>query len=1207
MRDKFFIIAILVAMSGCYVSAAEKYSAVKIFVPDKMFLNKILSTGIDHEGSQGRIGGWMEFVAGRFELDELARNGIEYSIITDDLSKFYQDQLKYHPRQVSGFGDGSMGGYYTFTEVLKQLDSMKSRFPGLITARDSIGRSNEDRAIWKVKISDNPDEDQSDEPAVLFTALTHAREPEGMMTVLYFMWWLMENYGSDSVATYLVNNRQLFFIPVMNPDGYVYNQQTNPSGGGLWRKNRRDNGSGSYGVDLNRNFGTYEMWDAPNNGSSTNIFSETYRGVNPFSEPETFTIENFLWSQPISTCLNYHCYGNLLVYPWGYLERECGDSLTYREFAFEMVGENRFTSGTDQQTVGYSTRGNSDDYMYGGSSSRTFAFTPEVGPSSFWPPSSQIIPIARQNLSANRHIALVAGEYVRFKSFEVSDRDSDGYLSAGESFDLKLVLRNKGLWNASDVTVKLTSGSDDIDLSDDTRTLHDIFARSDTAIHFSAILRRNGGETRYSDLYLLLSSPGGLTSAETLQVRLDYPVTLFHDQGNEGLGHWQTYGPWGLESGEDPQGNYFSDSPGSHYGLNSESVLALSKSVNLNGLKGATLKFKTLWSIEPTSDVGKVEISTDGGSSWSLLRSELMHQASGMAKQNFTGWGFDGYTPGLDWVDQQVSLDQYTGQNVKIRFTLSSDGGENRDGWLLDEIRIVGYTSPLHALTLEDGSGHQRHLYLGEINGASDYLDPLYGEDTIALPDPGLFDVRWNMDGTSGTMISIKDSLAAEDAANIYTASIRSGPLDYPVTIRWKNGKLPEGGWHLRDTTGNIFDLNMLWCDSFRISDPAITSFEIVHTLIDTLPISLSGGWQLLSVPLRLKSGLKSTALPGVSSPIFKYEGGYAISDSLLNGSAYWIRNDPAVIKPHGIPIISDTISLGEGWHMISGAYCPIDMNSLECDLPPCIGWKFDGNYRSDGLLYPGEGFWVKGPNSFRLGCLQSAPPGSHKPIEKIDKLNSITAEDMNGHSMTIYFAESSDGSVSESFELPPSPPEGAFDLRYSAQTFLELIPPSDSLVRKDLKLRTGSYPVTLRWEVVDGNSGSYRLALSDGSEHSIAGSGSIQISAPGRSVAALIRVRGNQGPEDFHLHGVYPNPFNPAATIRFDLPNRSAVWLSIFDILGRETKSLLSDVLYNKGLHSFTFDARELGSGIYFCKITVRESESGKTYSDQQKMILIK
>src|SRR5690606_38232143 len=120
---------------------------------------------------------------------------------------------------------------------------------------------------------------------------------------------------------------------------YVYNETTDPGGGGFWRKNRRNNGGGTYGIDLNRNYGYF--WGYDNVGSSPNPWSETYRGTAPFSEPETQALRNFLGSgRSVRIALNSHTSGDLLLYPWGYEYDTCtpdeaafaalGDTLTYR-------------------------------------------------------------------------------------------------------------------------------------------------------------------------------------------------------------------------------------------------------------------------------------------------------------------------------------------------------------------------------------------------------------------------------------------------------------------------------------------------------------------------------------------------------------------------------------------------------------------------------------------------------------------------------------------------------------------------------------------------------------------------------------------------------------------------------------------------------------------------------------------------------------
>ena len=420
----FFIIIFTISFAFGGTEAINKYSQIKIFVADRTTLEAIWNAGIDFEGASGKIGGWMEFIANQYDLKKLNDNNIKYSVITDDLSKKIALELSQEntPFNALGFGFGSMGGYYTFDEMTRQLDTMKLQYPSLISAKESVGVTIEGRIIWAVRISNNPNVNQPNKPEVLLTGLHHAREPEGMMAVMYYMWWLLQNYGIDADAIYLVNNRQHWFIPIVNPDGYVYNQTTNPTGGGLWRKNRRNNGGGVYGVDPNRNYGPFVMWNAPNGGSSTDSSSDVYRGTAPFSEPENIAMDNFMRAHNIKSCFNYHSYGNLLIYPWGYLSRETADSLSFREYAYDMTGSSRFKSGTDLQTVNYSTRGNSDDYMYGDNTKpQTFAMTPEVG-TTFWPAKTQIIPLATQCLGQNKLLSYIAGHYSTLKKYE--DRKS---------------------------------------------------------------------------------------------------------------------------------------------------------------------------------------------------------------------------------------------------------------------------------------------------------------------------------------------------------------------------------------------------------------------------------------------------------------------------------------------------------------------------------------------------------------------------------------------------------------------------------------------------------------------------------------------------------------------------------------------------------------------------------------------------------------
>src|SRR5690606_38361948 len=126
----------------------------------------------------------------------------------------------------------------------------------------------------------DPDTDQG-KPEVFYNSLHHAREPASLSQVVYYMWHLLETYGTDPETTYLLDNTEMYFVPCVNPDGYVHNETTDPNGGGMWRKNRRDNGDGTFGIDLNRNYGHF--WGLDDTGSSPNPESDVYRGPSAFS------------------------------------------------------------------------------------------------------------------------------------------------------------------------------------------------------------------------------------------------------------------------------------------------------------------------------------------------------------------------------------------------------------------------------------------------------------------------------------------------------------------------------------------------------------------------------------------------------------------------------------------------------------------------------------------------------------------------------------------------------------------------------------------------------------------------------------------------------------------------------------------------------------------------------------------------------------
>jgi len=387
MKRICFFLFIILSISIVPVFADDIYRQIRIDYPDSNTIMKILESGF--EPIFARPGQYVDFAINDLEMPRFEALQIPFTVIHEDMAAFFQS------RNPLGL---TMGGYRTYSEIAAVMDSFSTAYPNLCTLKFSIGTSGEGRSLWTMKVSDNPWTDE-DEPEAFVNGLHHAREPIGSEICLEFMRYLLANYGIDPIATNLVNNYEIFFCPVTNPDGYEYNRQTAPNGGGMWRKNRRNNGDGSYGVDLNRNYSYY--WGYDENGSSSSPGDETYRGPNPTSEPEIMAMQNFETQHDFAIVVNYHAYGQLFLYPWGYYGGYAADVSFYDTLGAysSSVG---YTVGTPWETL-YNTNGDSNDWGYGEDRfrNRSFSTVIEVGTNSdgFWPSQNRIAPLVNENIN----------------------------------------------------------------------------------------------------------------------------------------------------------------------------------------------------------------------------------------------------------------------------------------------------------------------------------------------------------------------------------------------------------------------------------------------------------------------------------------------------------------------------------------------------------------------------------------------------------------------------------------------------------------------------------------------------------------------------------------------------------------------------------------------------------------------------------------
>lgn len=496
---------------------------VRIPVPNIAAWQKLAGLGLALEEGVEFHNREIEMIVNSLEFKKLNENGFFPTVVKSDMESFFHSRLS-ATQSTNTFAAGSMGGFYTFQETINLLNSFRQKYKSLISKPMKIGESIEGRPILAYRISDNADKNEANEPEVLYTALHHAREPESLMTVLFFMEKLLQGYGKNSEITYLINHRQMWFIPIVNPDGYVYNQKTNPEGGGLWRKNRRKNSDGSFGIDLNRNYGYF--WGFNDNGSSPNPPDETFRGLSAFSETETSAVRNFVNPRNFLLALNYHSFRNLWIYPWGFKDEETDDKLIFREYARWMTRQNKYTTGTTFGTLGYLTNGEADDWLYGEfrfGKPKIIAMTPEIGDftDNFWPSQNRILPLAVENYKANLALAWLAGGYVVVRSSNAIELSGNrnGIIEPGEQGTLRIELRNMGLKETmKKISAALSSKSAGVSVITNTASFADLKPFHNAVRNYDFVLSSNTPQNEPIRFELKISSETIILRKEILTV-----------------------------------------------------------------------------------------------------------------------------------------------------------------------------------------------------------------------------------------------------------------------------------------------------------------------------------------------------------------------------------------------------------------------------------------------------------------------------------------------------------------------------------------------------------------------------------------------------------------------------------------------------------------------------------------------------------------
>ncbi len=607
-------------------------------------------------------------------------------------------------------------------------------------------------------------------PRFFLMANIHARELTTPETAMYFVNYLLDNYGVDPDATWLVDYREIYVVVTANPDGRQLAEQ-----GCYQRKNRNDSlgsctlcdpfGSNHYGVDLNRN-NPYH-WG----GAGTSPCGQTYQGTAAASEPETYALNDLVRSlfpdqrpaddttpapdDATGLLITLHSYGNLVLWPWGWTSGAAPNGSQMQTLGRKLAYFNRYRPERSSEL--YPTTGDTTDWAYGELGIPAYTF--ELG-ESFFQPCDDLEQIEEENLGAFLYAAKVARTpYVTPSGPDVVDLsvspagvmldgtvwltatvDDTRYRGAEHSQAIAAaeVYVDVPVWVTTTTTISypmtamdgaFDEPAEEVGATLDTTGLslgrHILFVRGRDADGnwgpFSAIFlyvlepgvspviegrvrdvstyAPLGATVTAGDFWTIadpvsgyysmtvmsgtyavssvaagyaISSVTGLSVRDHQVVHQDwylYPrCDVFTDHVESGNVGWTVEGNWAIttESSHSPIHSW-ADSPAGNYGNNWNYAL-LSPPLDLADYQDASLSFWHIYDLEDGWDYALVEVSADGGNSWTRVAS-------------YSG---EGHTT---WTHQVLSLPELDGQSDgRIRFRLHTDGYGTRDGWHVDDI-----------------------------------------------------------------------------------------------------------------------------------------------------------------------------------------------------------------------------------------------------------------------------------------------------------------------------------------------------------------------------------------------------------------------------------------------------------------------------------------------------------------------------------------
>ena len=667
---QFYLLAILLAFPVICITNIDD---------NKIFISKIKETNRQELLNLVQAG-----------YDIIGFNGEEVFIMSDlkqfnNLSLYgYQPEfVELFPFDNILFQTEDFGSYHTYEEVVEELFMFEDSYPDIAKVYE-IGSSIENRIIYALKISDNP-EIQEDERSTLIVGCHHAREIISVEIPLFFADYLLRNYLMITDIKYLVENREIWIVPMLNPDGHKKVVE-----GYDWRKNLRDNGDGSTGVDLNRNYSF--KWGYDNRGSSKYGWDSTFRGKSAFSEPESICMRDLFASDDIRICLSYHSYGNMMLMPWSYNAQDTEDHDLYFALASELTIGSEYEIGNAKSGTLYITNGGMNDWIYGvyHDTLKSFSYTVEVG-TEFITPESKRIPLCEENLSSCLTAVKASGFFLEIGDFFIEDSggNKNSIIEPGESGRIYVSLKNMSIDDVYDVRLNFHSNNPGFRIDSSITSIDYIEALKTTdnnSVFFDFVTNIDeGNKNGQVDISLYFTLQEGVSLEKHINLRISSRVEFVEKYRFDFSldPDWETTGSW--EHGTLVESNYQTNPPTVYiepvyatdidrdFRPRSRSLLT-SSPIDVSDLVYTRLKFrKILNAPEPKLAKASIQISGD-----KIFWDEI--------------WCNDEEIDDSSWTIESLNIFPYCvgKKEVCLRFVLTSYSDITDSGWIIDDVVIEG-------------------------------------------------------------------------------------------------------------------------------------------------------------------------------------------------------------------------------------------------------------------------------------------------------------------------------------------------------------------------------------------------------------------------------------------------------------------------------------------------------------------------------------